>query len=111
MRLVRGEELWFQVAVALGLLIGLRRSEVIGSCEYAINWEMCQILISQTVTQQTIDGKNTLTVKPFTKNRKPKELTLVLGLNKLIDVLIEEHKKNAKAFGEKYDHTWDGYLI
>lgn len=38
-------------------------------------------------------------------------MTLVLGLNKLIAVLIEEHKKNAKAFSENYDHTWDGYLI
>ena len=58
MKLARDEVLWFCVAVAMGLLIGLRRSEVIGACEDAINWDTCQIIISQTITQQTVNGKN-----------------------------------------------------
>ncbi len=111
MRLIKGEELWFQVAVAMGLLIGLRRSEVIGSRESDINWATTCITISQTVTQQTVDGKNVITVKPFTKNRNPKVLDLVLELNGLVESLIEENKKNAELFGDSYDHTWDGYLI
>jgi len=111
MRLIKGEELWFQVAVAMGLLIGLRRSEVIGSRESDINWETACITISQTVTQQTVDGKNVITVKPFTKNRSPKVLDLVLELNGLVKLLIEENRKNAELFGDSYDHTWDGYLI
>lgn len=111
MHLAKKEELWFQVAVAMGLIIGLRRSEVIGSCEKELQPATRSILISQTVTQQTVNRKNILTVKPFTKNRKPKDLDLVLGLNKLIEALIAEHKKNEVLFGESYDHSWDGYLI
>lgn len=111
MTLARKEALWFLVAIAMGLLIGLRRSEVIGACEDAINWDTCQIIISQTITQQTVDGKNTLTVKPYTKNKKTKDLDLVLQLKGLVKSLIEENRKNAEAFGKDYDHTWDGYLF
>jgi len=111
MKLAQKEELWFQVAIAMGLLIGLRRSEVIGSRETDINWDQRFILISQTITQQTIDRKNVLTVKPFTKNKKQKQLVLVLELNALIESLIEEHRKNEQLFGKSYDHSWDGYLI
>lgn len=111
MKLARNEALWFLVAIAMGLLIGLRRSEVIGACEDAINWDTCQIIISQTITQQTVDGKNTLTVKPYTKNKKTKDLDLVLQLKDLVKALVEENRKNARNFGKDYDHTWDGYLI
>ena len=111
MKLAREEALWFQASVAMGLLIGLRRSEVIGVCEDAINWETCQIIISQTVTQQMVDGKTTLTVKPYTQNKKSKDLDLVLQLNELIRLLIDENRKNEKVFGKDYDHAWDGYLI
>lgn len=111
MQLARNEALWFQVSVALGLLSALRRSEVIGTHEDAINHETRQMLISKTVTQQTVDGKNILTVKPVTKNKKAKELDLVPELYSLIQSLIEEHRRNAELYGEDYDHSWDGYLI
>lgn len=111
MKLAKEEPLWFLVAVAMGLLIGLRRSEVIGVREDAINWITCQISIYQTITQQTVDGKNVLTVKPYTKNKKTKELDLVLQLKGLVRSLIEENRKNTEIFGESYDHTWDGYLF
>ena len=111
MKLARDEALWFLVAVAMGLLIGLRRSEVIGAREEAINWDTCQIIISQTITQQTVDGENTLTVKPYTKNKKTKDLDLVLQLKDLLKALVEENRRNAEIFGKDYDHTWDGYLF
>lgn len=111
MRHLKDEPLWFHVATLMGLLIALRRSEVIGTCESEINWEQNRILIDQTVTQQTIAGQNTITRKPFTKNRKAKDLLLVGPLSPLVKELIEEHKKNQAVFGEQYDHTWDGYLI
>lgn len=111
MRLAKEEPLWFRVAVAMGLLIGLRRSEVIGAREDAINWVTYQISIYQTITQQTVDGKNVLTVKPYTKNKKIKELDLVLQLKGLVRSLIEENRKNAEIFGGSYDDTWDGYLF
>ena len=109
--LMREEPLWFRAAVLLALLLGLRRSEVIGATEFAISWEECSILINQTVTQQTIAGKNLVTLKPFTKNREPKLLPLIPELYELIKELIEEHTKNEIVFGDSYDHSWDGYLI
>ncbi|MBR4291197.1 MAG: site-specific integrase [Oscillospiraceae bacterium] len=111
MRHLREEPLWFHVATLMGLLIALRRSEIVGACESEIDWEQNRILIDQTITQQTIDGRNTITRKPFTKNRKAKDLLLVGSLSALIKELIEEHKTNRTVFGEQYDHTWDGYLI
>lgn len=111
MKLIKKEELWFQTAVAMGLLIGLRRSEVVGAHEDAINWDTGQIIISQTVTQQTLDGKNSITAKPFTKNKEPKKLELVMQLGVLLKKLIEENSNYASTFGKDYDHTWDGYLI
>ena len=111
MQLAKEEELWFQTSVALGLLIGLRRSEAVGTTESAIDWDEKRIVITQTVTQQTVDGENVITVKPHTKNKRPKELPLIPVLCDIISELIEDHRKNAELFGKDYDHTWDGYLI
>lgn len=111
MRLAKKEPLWFRTAIAMALLIGLRRSEVIGAIESNVAWEMRTILIQQTVTQQTIAGKNVISVKPFTKNREPKNLPLFPKLYASVKKLVAEHKQNEIIFGDRYDHTWDGYLI
>lgn len=66
------EPSWFQSAVLLGLLLGLRRSEIIGIQLSDINWESKTLTIRRTATQQTLDHKNTLVIKPHTKNRRPK---------------------------------------
>ena len=111
MMLMEEEELWFRVAVALGLLLGLRRSETIGATESALNWDEGRIVITQTVTQQTVGGRNQITVKPFTKNKRPKDLPLIPWVSKIIEELIKENQQNAACFGRDYDHAWDGYLI
>lgn len=111
MRCLEYEPLWFQVAVCLALLIGLRREEVIGACESAIDWSKNEIAITKTVTQQTMDGKNTITDKPTTKGKQVKELPLIDPLDRLIKELIEEHEQNKYLFGDQYDHTYDGFLI
>lgn len=110
-QLAESEELWFRAAISLGLLLGLRRSETVGTMESALNWEEKRIVITQTVTQQTVDGKNIVVVKPFTKNKRPKNLPLVSSLCEIIAELVKENKKNETIFGKDYDHTWDGYLI
>lgn len=110
-RLLEKEELWFKAAVLMALLWGLRRSEIIGIRVWAIDWEVGQIVVDHTVTQQTIDGKNTITPKPFTKNKKPKCFALISPLNQVLKELMEEHKNNAIMFGDDYDHFWDGYLM
>lgn len=52
---------WFQLAVLLGLLLGLRRSEVMALRYADIDWIQKRMAISQTVTQFTNDGQRTMT--------------------------------------------------
>ena len=105
------EDLWFRVAVTMGLLLGLRRSEIIGLRISDINFGDNTICVSHTVTQQTLNDKNSLTPKPFTKNRTPKSFTISPAFTDLLKTLAEEHKRNEILFGAGYDKTWDGYLM
>lgn len=104
-------ELWFQVGITMALLLGLRRSEIFGVKISDIDMESRKLRITRTITQQTVDGKNTVVAKPFTKNRKPKEFTLSKAFCNLLTELINDHEKNQKEFGRDYDRTWDGYLM
>jgi len=110
-KLLENEELWFKAAVLMALIWGLRRSEIIGLQVRAIDWELGQVVVDHTVTQQTLEGKNSIVARPFTKNKKAKHFDLIAPLNQVLKKLIEEHKKNAIIFGERYDHRWDGYLM
>ena len=103
--------LWFVTAVTIALLLGLRRSEIVGLRECDIDWESDSITVCHTVTQQTIDKKNDLSPKPFTKNRKAKLLPMVEPIRSLLQELIQENHTNAKIFGKDYDKTWDGYIF
>lgn len=105
------EPLWFRTAVLLGLLFGLRRSEIIGIHLSDINWEANTLTIRRTVTQQTIDHKNTIIVKPFTKNRRPKSFTLTKMIFSALHSLAEGHRNNKAIWGSSYSINWDGYLI
>ena len=105
------EPLWFQTAVLLGLLLGLRRSEIIGIQLSDINWESKNLTIRRTVTQQTLNHQNTLVVKPHTKNRRPKTLNLSDELCVILRHWIAEQQKYSDTFGTDYIHDWDGYLM
>lgn len=105
------EPSWFQSAVLLGLLLGLRRSEIIGIQLSDINWESKTLTIRRTATQQTLDHKNTLVIKPHTKNRRPKTLNLSDELYDLLHCWILEQQKHCDTFGSDYHHDWDGYLM
>lgn len=105
------EPLWFQTAVLLGLLLGLRRSEIIGIQLSDINWESKNLTIRRTVTQQTLDHRNTLVVKPHTKNRRPKILNVSDELCNILRQWITEQQQYSDAFGSDYNHDWDGYLM
>ena len=111
LRALNNEEQWFRVAVTLGLLLGLRRSEIIGLRESDIDWCANTLTITRTVTQQTIERKNTIIAKPFTKNRRPKVFSMTGQLTDILHMLIEENKKNKTQFGISYDKSWDGYLF
>lgn len=105
------EELWFRVAVILGLMLGMRRSEIIGLRITDIDEATNTLTVSRTATQQTINRKNTVIIKPFVKNRQPKVFKLSDQLMQILNQLIEEHGQNKDQFGKDYDRKWDGYLI
>lgn len=105
------EPLWFRICVLLGLLLGLRRSEIIGICLSDINWEANTLTIRRTATQQTLDHKNTIIVKPFTKNRRPKIFTLSKVLCSALHLLAESHNTNSVIWGSSYNQNWNDYLI
>ena len=67
--------------------------------------------MTHTITQQTVDGKNTIVPKPFTKNRHAKLFSLTEPLTGLLKEIIDEHHKNEKLFGTSYDMVWNDYLI
>ena len=67
--------------------------------------------VRRTATQQTLDRKNKVILKLFTKNRKPKEFTLTPQLHVLFQELLNAQQENAKAFGSSYDNRWDGFVI
>lgn len=105
------EPLWFKTAVILGLFLGLRRSEIIGLHFSDIDWERNTLTVRRTATQQTINKKNTVIVKPYTKNKKPKVFTLSTQLHELLWTLYEEQQNNKTQFGKSYDTTWNNHLI
>lgn len=51
---------WFRATVLLGLLLGLRRSEIIGLRFSDIDWATGTISVRRTVTQQTLNNKTQL---------------------------------------------------
>ena len=108
---LQGEDLWFRVAVVLALLLGLRRSEIIGLRINDIDLKKGTLKVTHTVTQQTIDGKNTIVPKPYTKNMHAKIFDLTGPLTGLLKELIDEHHKNEKLFGKSYDREWNDYLV
>ena len=111
LRALRDEPLWFRVAIAIALLLGLRRSEIIGLRVEDIDRANGRLTVCNTVTQQTIAGKNTITIKPFTKNRRPKIFVISKALQGTINTLLESHKENEILFGKDYDQKWSGYVI
>lgn len=110
-RHLASEPLWFQITVLLGLLLGLRRSEVIGIRLCDIDWQRKILTIRRTVTQQTLNGKNTIIEKPFTKNRRLKVLNLSQELCNSLHYYIKEQEEYSNLFGPSYQHNWNGYLM
>lgn len=105
------EPAWFRVAVLLGLLFGLRRPEIIGIQLSDINWDANTLTIRRTATQQTLNHKNTVIIKPFTKNRRTKIFTLTDIIKSALYSLEEDHCKNQTLWGKSYNKSWNGYLI
>ena len=108
---VRAEDLWFATAVTIGLLWGLRRSEIIGLRVTDIDWETGKVTIRHTITQQTINGKRTITPKTTVKNKRTKSFDKMKPITGMLKKLAEENRKNEALFGDRYDKAWDDYLF
>ena len=108
---LRNEESWFEVAVLLALLYGLRRSEVIGLRITDIDFEQQRIMCRNTVTQQTIGGRNIITDKAGTKTRDIKIFTLSPKMYRMVMKLAEKNKNHMNMFAGQYDTAWQGYLF
>lgn len=109
---LKNEPLWFRVAVLLALLIGLRRSEIIGLREIDFNLSENKLIIRCVVTEQTgREKKKVLTAKMNTKNSKVKTFKLSGDLVKCLKSMQQENRKNEELFGSSYDQTWSGYLF
>ena len=89
--------------------MGLRRSEIIGLRVRDINLKTGVLRVTHTITQQTVDGKNTLVPKPFTKNKQAKTFVLTESLKELVNELLIENHKNEMIFGKSYDKEWNEY--
>jgi len=112
---LKDEPLWFQIAVFLGLMFGLRRSEVLGLRAVDVDFENNSFNICFTITQQTVDGKNTLVARPFTKNRRIKNFSLdpadAQHTMDLIAELLCSHEENRIRFGADYDEAWSDFFM
>lgn len=108
---LQGENLWFQVAVLLGLICGLRRSEVIGLKVSDIDLAKNILVVRHAVTQQTENHKNVVTIKPRTKNSTPRMLAIAPELRPYIVALLDENQKYKQVFGMSYDQTWRGHIM
>lgn len=109
---LKGEPLWFRVAVLLALMLGLRRSEVIGLRVSDIDFKAHELVIQCVVTQQAGEDRGKkLTVKTKTKSTTTKCLEIWDELLTCIEAMIEGNRKNEELFGEDYDHAWKGFLF
>lgn len=108
---LKREESWFRAAVVLGLVCGLRRSEVIGLKLNDIDLSRNTIAIQHAVTQQTQGGKNIVTIKPRTKNSTSRQLTLAAELRPYIEDLLNDNQRYEQEFGKAYDQTWRGHIM
>ncbi len=83
---VKGKKI--ELAVILGAFYGLRRSEVVGLKWDAIDFERKTLTIKHTVTEVTLDGKNTIIEKDRTKTKSSyRSLPLVEPFEELLNKL------------------------
>lgn len=109
---LKNEPLWFKVAVLLALLLGLRRSEVIGLREVDFDLKTRKLVVRCVVTEQVgPQKKKEIIAKIKTKNSKVKQFDLTDELAKCFDALQQENRKNEKLFGSSYDQAWKGYFF
>ena len=100
-----------ELAVILGAFYGLRRSEVVGLKWDAIDFERKTLTIKHTVTEVTLDGKQTIIEKDRTKTKSSyRTLPLVAPVEALLHALKAEHERNRKVCGKSYCQDYLDYI-
>ena len=100
-----------ELPVILAAFYGLRRSEVAGLKWNAIDFEKKTITIKHTVTQTTLEGKNTIVQKDRTKTKSSyRTLPLVTPFENALLRLKERQEENRRLCGKSYCTDYIGYI-
>lgn len=105
------EPLWFVVAVMLAIELGLRRSEIVGLRESDIDFDSGRVVICHVITQQTVEGKDTIISKTHTKAEVLKSFQLSPQLITMLKQLVDQHRENESLYGREYSTKWSGYIF
>lgn len=108
-KLVKGRMI--ELAVILGAFYGLRRSEVVGLKWDAVDFEKKTLTIKHTVTEVTLNGKNTVVEKDRTKTKSSyRSLPLVEPFEKLLKRMILNQQRNRMVCGNAYCKKYLDYI-
>jgi integrase len=107
--IVKGKKI--ELAVILGAFYGLRRSEIVGLKWDAVDFERKTLTIKHTVTEVTLDGKNTVIAKDRTKTKSSyRSLPLVAPFEELLHKMKAAQKLNRKVCGSAYCRDYLEYI-
>jgi integrase len=100
-----------ELAVILGAFYGLRRSEVVGLKWDAVDFERKTITIRHTVTEVSLNGKETIIAKDRTKTKSSyRTLPLVAPFEELLHKLKADQELNRNVCGKAYCQDYLDYI-
>ena len=109
LELVKGTEL--ELAVILGCIYGMRRSEIVGLKWNAFDFEKKTITIKHTVVSAFIDGKTQLIEQDKTKTKSSHRTLPIL---KPLELVLEKYKtqkeKCKELYRDSYNMAYDEYV-
>ena len=101
-----------ELPVLVAAFYGLRRSEVLGLCWDAIDFEADCINIKRTVTAASVNGKHTLIYQDSGKTKSSmRTLPLVGSFKQYFAEAKAAQERNKEICGDSYDYTHDGYVF
>ncbi len=109
MEVVAGHKI--EVAVYLGFVMGLRRSEVVGLKWDSVDFKRNTITIKHTVTAMVVEGKRQLVESDDTKtDTSLRELPMGEALKNMLWNLQVKQEENLLKYGAKYNKEFIGYV-
>jgi len=97
--------------ILLAVYYGLRRSEAIGLKWSSIDFENNQLHINHKAYEQTIKGKNVVTISNELKSDNSRRtIPLVPFVREELLRHREQHKEYKKAFRRQYNRQWEDFV-